>query len=111
MVLLDCTNEISRTDAMADRLEAAPSRKLVIDHHILPEEHWWDAAFVDTSASATGLLVYRLAQELDVPLDEAAARLGVFTSIVADTGWFKYSNTDAETTRRRGTGGRSWNPT
>ena len=29
-------------------------------------------------------------------MDRVAA-LGVFTSIVTDTGWFKYSNTDAET--------------
>ncbi|HPF12994.1 MAG TPA: bifunctional oligoribonuclease/PAP phosphatase NrnA [Planctomycetota bacterium] len=95
VILLDCS-EISRTQDLAPRLEAFDSKKMVIDHHILPEHPWWDAAYVDTSASATGLLVYRIAKELGVPLSPVA-RKGVFTSIVSDTGWFKYSNTDGET--------------
>lgn len=94
LVLLDCS-EISRTGQLAERFSAAPSKKLVIDHHVLPSEPWWDAAFVDTSAAATGLLVRRIAKSLGLALDAVAAR-GVFTSLVTDTGWFKYSNTDAE---------------
>jgi phosphoesterase RecJ-like protein len=96
-VLLDFS-EITRTGAMAGPLTAAPSKKLVVDHHIHHGDIWWDEAFVDSTASATGLLVYRLARALGAPLDPVAAR-GVFTSIVTDTGWFKYSNTDAETLR------------
>lgn len=100
VILLDCS-ELSRTQDLEPRLRAADSLKMVIDHHILPDEAWWDAAFVDTSASATGLLVYRLAERLGVELN-SVGRLGVFTSIVSDTGWFKYSNTDAETLRIAG---------
>ena len=74
----------------------ATSKKLVIDHHVHHGERWWDAAYVDVRASATGLLVNRIAHELGVRLDAQAAT-AVFTSIVTDTGWFKYSNTDAET--------------
>lgn len=95
LVLLD-GSELSRTGRLAERFEAAPSRKLVIDHHILPPDRWWDACFHDVTASATGVLVARIAAALGVELDEVAAQ-GVFTSIVTDTGWFKYSNTDAET--------------
>jgi phosphoesterase RecJ-like protein len=69
---------------------------MVIDHHILPADRWWDACFHDVTASSTGVLVARIASALKVELDKVAA-LGVFTSIVTDTGWFKYSNTDAET--------------
>ncbi|MFT7679551.1 MAG: phosphoesterase RecJ-like protein [Planctomycetota bacterium] len=94
LVLLDCS-EISRTGVLEQRFTAAPSKKLVVDHHVLPDVAWWDAAFIDTSAAATGLLVRRIAKALDVELDPIA-RLGVFTSMVTDTGWFKYSNTDAE---------------
>jgi phosphoesterase RecJ-like protein len=83
---------------MEAALMRAPSKKLVVDHHIHHGTPWWDARFVDVSAAATGLLVARIAQHLGVPLDATAAR-GVFTSIVTDTGWFKYSNTDAETLR------------
>jgi bifunctional oligoribonuclease and PAP phosphatase NrnA len=99
-VLLDCS-ELSRVGELGLALEAHDSQKLVIDHHIHTEGEWWDEAFVDVSASATGLLVYRIAQHLGIELDPCAAA-GVFTSIVTDTGWFKYSNTDAETLRVAG---------
>lgn len=94
-VLLDFS-EIQRTGALEGPLSKSPSKKLVVDHHIHLGEAWWDEAFVDVRASATGLLVYRIARELGIELDAAAAR-GVFTSLVTDTGWFKYSNTDSET--------------
>ena len=88
--------ELGRTGAMAEAFKQAGSSKLVVDHHVFEDEPWWDAAYVDVTASATGLLVHRIARELGVELDAHAAA-GVFTSIVTDTGWFKHSNTDAET--------------
>ncbi|MBL8858241.1 MAG: bifunctional oligoribonuclease/PAP phosphatase NrnA [Planctomycetes bacterium] len=99
-VLLDFS-ERSRTGDMEAALVRAPSKKVVVDHHIHHGEVWWDARFVDVKAAATGLLVARIAKALGVPLDATAAR-GVFTSLVTDTGWFKYSNTDAETLRVAG---------
>ena len=88
--------ELERCGPLAAPVRAAGSKKLVIDHHIHHGERWWDEAFVDVRAAATGLLVWRMARHLGVALDAPAAA-GVFTSIVTDTGWFKYSNTDAET--------------
>jgi nanoRNase/pAp phosphatase (c-di-AMP/oligoRNAs hydrolase) len=99
-VMLDFC-ELERTGAMAGPLALAHSKKLVVDHHPHHGAVWWDESFVDPTASATGLLVYRMARALGAPLDPVAAR-GVFTSIVTDTGWFKYSNTDAETLRVAG---------
>jgi len=95
IVLLD-GGDLGRTGRLAERLRASAAEKLVIDHHIHDGDAWWDAAYVDVSASATGLLVFRLARALGIELDAIAAR-GVFTSLVTDTGWFRYSNTDAET--------------
>lgn len=94
-VMLDFS-ELARTGVMEAPLRAAQSKKLVIDHHIHDGAAWWDERFVDVSAAATGLLVLRVAKLLDVPIDAVAAH-GIFTSLVTDTGWFKYSNTDAET--------------
>lgn len=94
-VLLDFC-ELSRTGSMEPALAAHASKKLVVDHHVPPGTAWWDEAYVDVRAAATGLLVRRIAKQLGVALDDVAAR-GVFTSIVTDTGWFKYSNTDVET--------------
>lgn len=96
-VLLDFC-ELSRTGPMEPALAAHDSKKLVVDHHVPPGAAWWDESYVDVRASATGILVRRIAAQLGVSIDPIAAR-GVFTSLVTDTGWFKYSNTDAETLR------------
>lgn len=95
VVLLDF-NELSRCGAMEAPIDAAPSKKLVIDHHPPSAGVWWDESYVDVSASATGVLVWRILNELGAEIDAVAAS-GVFTSIVTDTGWFRYSNTDVET--------------
>ena len=88
--------DLTRCGSLAAALRAAPSRKLLIDHHPCDVEPWWDAAYVDTAASSTGLLVQRLARELGARLDADGA-VAAFTAMVTDTGWFRYSNTDAET--------------
>jgi len=95
VVMLD-GGDLSRTGALAKRLTDAPSRKLVVDHHLHAGDAWWDAAFVDTKASATGVLVRRIAGHLGAEIDADTAR-AIFTTLVTDTGWFKYSNTDEET--------------
>ncbi len=99
-VLLDCS-ELSRCGDIADAITRQGAKKLVIDHHVQHDEPWWDGAIIDVGASATGLIIYRIARELGVELDQISAE-GVFTSLVTDTGWFKYSNTDAETLRVAG---------
>ena len=97
VVFLDF-NEITRCGRLGEAFADAKSKKLVIDHHISMDEPWWDEAFVDVRASATGLLIHRIHEVIGLDIDLPAA-LGIFTSIVSDTGWFKYSNTDAETLR------------
>ena len=96
-VLLDF-NDPSRSGALEAPLAAARSKKLVIDHHVFDGKPWWDAAILDTSAAATGLLVHRVGRELGARMDLDCA-IGLFTSLVTDTGWFRYPNTDAETLR------------
>jgi len=94
-VLLDI-NELSRCGSLAEPIAAAESRKIVVDHHPPGGEAWWDAAFMDVTASATGLLIWRIARLFECPLDALAAK-ALFAALVTDTGWFRYSNTDAET--------------
>ena len=95
LVSLDI-NELSRCAGLQQPLEASPAKKMVIDHHPHEGQPWWDEAFVDISASATGLLVWRIGKALGIEPDQRMAR-AVFTALVTDTGWFRYSNTDAET--------------
>jgi phosphoesterase RecJ-like protein len=94
-VLVD-GSELSRAGALGRALDALPSAKLVIDHHLPPDEAWWDAALIDSSASATGLIVQRLTRSLGVELGPDQAT-GLFTALATDTGWFRHANTDAET--------------
>lgn len=97
VVTLDFS-ELSRLGEMESAVRASGAKKVVVDHHLHEGDIWWNERFVDTSAAATGLLVRRIAAALGAPLDAAAAR-GIYTCLVTDTGWFKYSNTDAETLR------------
>lgn len=94
-ILLDI-NELGRCGDLETPIRDAPSKKIVIDHHPYHGEPWWDASFSDVTTSATGVLVWRVARELEVPLNEEIAE-ALFIALVTDTGWFKYSNTDPET--------------
>lgn len=71
-----------------------------IDHHPF-SEHFTPLHYVDEKASATGVLVYRLLQEGNIPLTNEVA-FCVYTAILADTGSFRYSNADAEAFRVAG---------
>lgn len=66
-----------------------------IDHHI-SNSRYGDLNLVDSEASATGELVYRLIHQLDIDLDKDIAEC-LYTAIVTDTGQFQYSNTTALT--------------
>jgi phosphoesterase RecJ-like protein len=93
-VLLDC-NQLSRLGALGPRLRSSGATIAVVDHHVGSEAGDGTVHYVDSKAAATGALVRRLYREFGVPLSEAAAE-GVFLSLVMDTGWFRYSNTDHE---------------
>lgn len=93
-VLLDCA-QLSRVGQLGARLQQSGVPLLVVDHHVGSENGDGTASYVDATAAATGALIRRLFRELDVPLSPPAAE-GVFLSLIADTGWFRYSNADAE---------------
>jgi len=94
IVLLDCS-QLSRVGTLGQRLRQSGKPIAVIDHHVDSDKGDGSACYVDVTAAATGALVRRLFREFGVPLGAAAAE-GVFLSLVSDTGWFRYSNADAE---------------
>lgn len=65
-----------------------------IDHHPYSEE-FGEIHFVDEGASATGALIYRILKEGGVEISPAVA-LCIYTSVLSDTGSFRYSNADPE---------------
>ena len=88
-------NEIDRTGPMTAALRSSPATKVVVDHHLASGEPWWDAAFVDVTASATGILSARIADELGHPLHGAGAE-AAFLALVSDTGWFRFENANSD---------------
>lgn len=70
-------------------------QKLVnIDHHPY-SDNFGDIYFVDTDACATGILIYRLLQSAGHPISLDVATC-LYTTILSDTGSFRYSNANPE---------------
>ena len=64
-----------------------------IDHH--PHSDFGDLCYVDTSSSATAILVHRLLQACDFTLDIDVAK-PLYVGILDDTGSFRYSSANRE---------------
>lgn len=67
-----------------------------IDHH--PHSNFGDLFYVDTEASATAVLIYRLLTEWRYPMTLAVAK-ALYLGILADTGSFRYSSANQEAFR------------
>ncbi|HEV3259203.1 MAG TPA: bifunctional oligoribonuclease/PAP phosphatase NrnA [Gemmataceae bacterium] len=76
-------------------LRDLPAAKAVIDHHQTQDE-LGGIRLVDTTAEATGRLVFEAARVLGRPLPPSAAN-ALFAAVAMDTGWFRHSNTTAAT--------------
>lgn len=89
-VLADCPDP-GRTGGILESCRGRVRTLVNIDHH--PDNRrFGDLNWVEISASATGELVYDLIQDLGWPLTPEVAT-ALYTAIVTDTGFFRYSNT------------------
>ena len=93
VIVLD-TGTWNQLDGFGPFLRDLSAAKVVIDHH-MTQDDLGAVRFVDTTAEATGRLVYEAIQALGAPLSEAANDL--FVAIAMDTGWFRHSNATAKT--------------
>jgi bifunctional oligoribonuclease and PAP phosphatase NrnA len=91
LIVMDIS-DVSRLGALAEPVRALRVPKLVIDHHIASDEPAGPIALTDTSACATGELVFDIARELDLEIDQRIA-VGLYTALLTDTGGFRFSNT------------------
>jgi phosphoesterase RecJ-like protein len=93
-VLTDCPNP-TRTEGLIDRAKAAAPVVVNIDHH--PDNRrYGHVNWIDTTAAATGEMVYRLLVGLGITLTKPVAT-NLFTAVHTDTGSFRYSNVTPET--------------
>lgn len=77
-----------------DFLKTLHVPKMVIDHH--PTQDLDATRLLDTSAEATGRLIYEAIRALGQPLTAKAANF-LFAALATDTGWFRHRNTSAAT--------------
>jgi len=70
-------------------------RRAVIDHHVSSDE-LGALEFKDTTAAATGELVFEFLEALEVPLTSRMAT-ALYCAIATDTGWFRFPSTTART--------------
>jgi phosphoesterase RecJ-like protein len=76
-------------------LRSLPVVKAVIDHH-LTQDDLGALRLVDTTAEATGRLVYEAILALGAPLAAPSAH-SLFVALAMDTGWFRHNNTTPAT--------------
>ena len=91
LIVLD-VSDMKRLGNLAETVRGLPVPRLVIDHHITSDEPAGDVVFSDTTACATGELVFDLATVLGLELTEPIAT-ALYCAILTDTGGFRFSNT------------------
>lgn len=101
ILLLD-TCSWSQLEPVAEYLRASRLPKVIVDHHAtrdnLTVRGTDDYYAIDaTSASACGL-VFEWCEAMGWPIDSGTGE-AIFAGITADTGWFRFSNTDGRTLR------------
>lgn len=91
LIVLDIS-DVDRLGVLTDAVRALRCPRLVIDHHVPHDEPAGDVLLTDTTASATGELVYDFAVVLGLEITPEIAR-ALYTAILTDTGGFRFSNT------------------
>jgi bifunctional oligoribonuclease and PAP phosphatase NrnA len=92
IVLVDA-NHPDRTRQMERPFRSSPAVKICIDHHLDPAE-FADRYFIDTDATSTGEVLYRLLDfEHDRDMSVACAQ-ALYCAIMTDTGSFRFPRTD-----------------
>jgi phosphoesterase RecJ-like protein len=91
LVVLDI-GDVRRLGTLADAVRALLIPKLVIDHHVPGDEPPGPTVFSDTTACATGELVFDVAVVAGWPISRDAAT-ALYTALLTDTGGFRFSNT------------------
>lgn len=91
VIVLDIA-ELGRLGKLADVVRGMTVPKLVIDHHVPGDDPPSTEILSDTTACATGELVYDVGLVLGMEVTPAIAN-SLYVALVTDTGSFRFSNT------------------
>lgn len=91
------TSAWQQLGAMADVVQKAGKKRVVIDHHVSSDD-MGAIEFKDEQAAATGELIFEAAEFLGVEFDSEVAS-ALYAAIATDTGWFRFPSTTSSTMR------------
>ena len=87
-------NALSRIGEMGEEVEKSSAKKVLIDHHLQPED-FADFVLSDTSAAATAELIYRLINQLgETDLIDGDIGECIYAGMMTDTGSFRFPSTN-----------------
>lgn len=90
-------NDLSRLKEAGDAVSMSNAYKIMIDHHMEPKS-FADIEFLDTNATSTGELIWKLIDSLDGKINTKMAN-ALYTAIMTDTGSFRFDRTVSDTHR------------
>jgi len=93
LVVLDIS-DVKRLGVLAEAVRRLTIPKLVIDHHLPSDEPPSTMIVTDTTACATGELIFDFAAVMDLKITPDIAR-ALYIALLTDTGGFRFSNTTA----------------
>ncbi|GAB3826668.1 DHH family phosphoesterase [Pontibacter rugosus] len=86
-------NNLSRINEMGEYIREAKGVKVLVDHHLQPED-FADLDYANTSAAATAEIVYDLIKGMgDGDLIDAGIGESLYAGIMTDTGSFRHPST------------------
>jgi len=97
LIIIVDTNSHSQLDEFDESLKQVGKPVLVIDHHVT-SDRLGDVELVDSTAAATGLIIFDWMKFAGWPMNEKIAE-ALFVAISTDTGWFQFNNTDSRVYR------------
>ena len=93
LIVLDIS-DVKRLGVLAEAVRRLSIPKLVIDHHLPSDEPPSKLMLADTTACATGELIYDFATCIGLEITPDIAR-ALYIALLTDTGGFRFSNTTA----------------
>ncbi len=95
--LVDLNNS-SRVKSMSDAILNAKVKKIIIDHHMEPDD-MADLYVIDPDSTSTGEIIWKLLKKDSGMKFTPAMATALYAAIMSDTGSFRFPRTDAETHR------------
>lgn len=88
-------NDLNRLKEAGDAVAMSNAYKILIDHHVEPKK-FADLELIDTEATSTGELIWRLIDKLKGKFDNRISN-ALYTAIMTDTGSFRFERTNSQT--------------